>query len=177
MPIYQLKGKTPKLGGGCWLAPSADLVGDVEAGANSTFWYNVTVRGDVMPIRIGKDSNIQDGSTLHGTWNKCGVTIGDRVTVGHNVILHGCTIGDECLIGMGSIVMDLAEIPEGCVVGAGSLVTEGSKFKPGMLILGRPAKSIRPLKDNEKKFLKESARNYMEYSSWYKDEQSVGEEK
>lgn len=169
MPTYELKGKTPKLQNGCWLAPSAEIIGDVEAGEGSTFWFNVTVRGDVMPIRIGSQTNIQDGSTLHGTYGKCGVTIGDRVTVGHNVILHGCTIGDECLIGMGSVVMDLAEIPSGCVVGAGSLVTEGSKFEPGTLILGRPAKSIRPLKENEKQFLKQSANNYIEYSSWYKD--------
>ncbi len=175
MPIYELKGKKPKISEGCWLSPSADLVGDVEVGVNTTFWFHVTVRGDVMPIRIGRDSNIQDGSTLHGTLGRCGVTIGDRVTVGHNVILHGCTIGDECLIGMGSVIMDMSEIPKGCIVGAGSLVTEGSRFEPGTLILGRPARSIRPLKDSERKFLKESANNYMEYASWYKGIECKGE--
>jgi carbonic anhydrase/acetyltransferase-like protein (isoleucine patch superfamily) len=167
MPVYSLRGKTPKFEKGCWLAPSADIVGDVEAGTDCSVWFNVTIRGDVMPIRIGNQTNIQDGSTLHGTYGKCGVTIGDRVTIGHNVILHGCTIESLCLIGMGAVVMDLAHIPERSIVGAGSLVTEGSKFPSGHLILGRPAKAVRPLKPEELKFLDQSANNYLEYKSWY----------
>lgn len=172
MAVYELKGKTPFFADGCWIAPSADIIGDVHIGESSTVWFNVTIRGDVMPIKIGKDSNIQDGSTLHGTYGKCGVVVGDRVTVGHNVILHGCSIGDECLIGMGSVIMDLATIPSGCVVGAGSLVTENASFPPGSLILGRPAKAVRALNEKEQSFLKQSADNYLEYASWYSSEKT-----
>lgn len=167
MPITSVRGFTPNLGTGSWIAPSSEIVGDVVAGRDCSFWYNVTVRGDVMPIRIGYETNIQDGSTLHGTYGKCGVTIGNRVTVGHNVVLHGCTIGDLCLIGMGSVIMDLAEIPSNSIVGAGSLVVEGSKFEPGHLIMGRPAKAVRPLRPEELAFLPQSAKNYLEYKSWY----------
>jgi carbonic anhydrase/acetyltransferase-like protein (isoleucine patch superfamily) len=170
MPITAVRGKTPQIAGNCFVAPSAEIVGDVVLGVRSSAWFNVTIRGDVMPIRIGEQSNIQDGCTLHGTYNKCGVTIGDRVTVGHNVILHGCEIGDECLIGMGSVIMDQAKIPAGCIVGAGSLVTEGSSFSEGDLILGRPAKAVRKLKDTEAQFLKQSADNYIEYMKWYNEQ-------
>ena len=170
MSVMKVRGKQPAIADDCFLAPSADVLGDVEIGRGSSVWFNVTIRGDVMPIRIGEETNVQDGCTLHGTFNKCGVQIGDRVTVGHNVVLHGCTIGDECLIGMGSVVMDQAEIPAGCIVGAGSLVTEGSRFKEGDLIIGRPAKAVRKLKETEAAFLKQSADNYIEYMKWYKEE-------
>jgi len=123
----------------------------------------------VMPIRIGKEANIQDGSVLHGTYQKFGCNIEDRVTIGHLVMLHGCTIGRESLIGMGSIVMDGAEIGAQSIVGAGSLVTEGSKFPPRSLILGRPAKVKRELTEEEIKALKYSADNYLLYKTWYED--------
>ncbi len=166
--IMPARGFTPQIPNSCFIAPSADLIGDVVVGEKCSIWFNTTLRGDVMPIRIGNETNIQDGSTLHGTYNKCGATLGSRVTVGHNVILHGCTIGDLCLIGMGSIIMDLANIPSRSVVGAGSLVTEGFDFKEeGWLILGRPAKAIRPLKPEELKFLDQSADNYLHYMTWY----------
>lgn len=171
MPLWSAREKSPVLGDNTWLAPSADVIGDVQTGADCSIWFNVTIRGDVMPIRIGSETNIQDGCTLHGTFKKCGVTIGDRVTVGHNVVLHGCTIGNEVLVGMGSVVMDQASIPDGCIVGAGSLVTENSSFETGMLILGRPAKAVRPVKPNEAAFLKQSADNYKEYTTWYKEGQ------
>lgn len=166
--ILSVRGFTPKLGSDCFVAPSAYIIGDVEAGPGCSFWYNVTIRGDVMPIRIGKEVNIQDGSVLHGTQNKVGVNIGDRTTVGHGVILHGTTVGSQCLIGMGSLLMDGSEISSGSVVGAGSLVTEGSKFPSGVLILGRPAKIIRELKSHEIAFLSQSADNYLMYKTWYK---------
>lgn len=166
--IIPLRGKEPQVGKGSYIAPSADIIGDVQIGKNCSIWFNTTLRGDVMPIVIGDETNIQDGSTLHGTYNKCGAVIGRRVTVGHNVILHGCEIGDLCLIGMGSIVMDKAKIAERCFVGAGSLVTENSEFlEPGWLILGRPAKAKRPLNKEELKFLDQSADNYLFYKSWY----------
>lgn len=167
MNIIPLRGHTPKIGEGSFVAPSAMIIGDVSIGRNCSIWFNTTLRGDVMPIVIGDETNIQDGSTIHGTYQKCGAVIGRRVTVGHNVILHGCRIGDECLIGMGSTIMDLAHVPKRCVVGAGSLVTEESTFEEGWLILGRPAKAKRPLNEQELKFLSQSADNYLFYKTWY----------
>ena len=120
-----------------------------------------------MPIHIGDETNIQDGSTVHGTFGKCAAVIGRRVTVGHNVVLHGCTIGDQCLIGMGSVVMDQAKIGARSIVGAGSLVVEGAEFGEGLLILGRPAKAVRPLRPEELAFLDQSANNYLLYKTWY----------
>lgn len=165
--ILPLLGKTPEIGEGSFVAPSADLIGDVKIGRLSSIWFNTTLRGDVMPIVIGDESNIQDNTVIHGTYKKCGAVIGNRVTVGHSVILHGCKIGDLVLIGMGAVIMDLAEIPSRSIVGAGSLVTEESRFPEGHLILGRPAKAVRPLKPAELAFLDKSANNYMEYMGWY----------
>lgn len=167
--ILPLRDFTPKIGQGSFVAPSADIIGDVQLGEQCSVWYQVVIRGDVMPIRIGRETNIQDGSVLHGTQNKCGVNIGDRVTVGHSVTLHGCNIGDECLIGMSSVIMDNAKIGKNCIVGAGSLVTEGSEFPDGSLILGRPAQVKRTLTEKEIKFLSQSADNYLKYKSWYED--------
>lgn len=170
MLIRTLNGKTPQIGRGTFLAETACLIGDIEIGEECSVWYNTTLRGDVMPIRIGRQTNIQDNTVIHGTYNKCGATIGQRVTVGHSVVLHGCEIGDLCLIGMGAVIMDLAVIPPRSVVGAGSLVTENSRFPEGHLILGRPAKAVRPLKPEELRFLDQSADNYILYKSWYQTE-------
>ncbi|MEK6775163.1 MAG: gamma carbonic anhydrase family protein [Bdellovibrionota bacterium] len=165
--LLSVRGFTPKLGKDCFIAPNAMVIGDVIMGDRCSIWFNVTLRGDVMPLRVGHEVNIQDGSVLHGTQNKVGVTIGDRTTIGHNVTLHGCSIGRECLIGMGSLLMDEASIGDKSVVGAGSLVTESSKFPGGVLILGRPAKVIRELKPEEIAFLSQSADNYLKYKTWY----------
>lgn len=165
--IISSQGKNPKIGKDVYLAEGSKVIGDVELGDNSSVWFNVVIRGDVAPIRIGKETNIQDNTVIHGTWHKASVTIGKGVTVGHSVVLHGCTIGDYCLIGMGSIIMDGAKIAANSIVGAGSLVTEGSQFESGMLILGRPAKSLRPLTPEELTFLPQSANNYITYKSWY----------
>lgn len=167
--ILPLLGKTPQIGEGSFVAPSADIIGDVTIGKGCSIWFNTTLRGDVMPIVIGDESNIQDNTVIHGTYKKCGAVIGNRVTVGHSVILHGCKIGDLCLIGMGAVIMDQAEIPPRSIVGAGSLVTENSKFPEGHLILGRPAKAVRPLKEEELAFLDKSANNYIEYKGWYSE--------
>jgi carbonic anhydrase/acetyltransferase-like protein (isoleucine patch superfamily) len=171
--IIPLLGKTPTFGSGTFIAKSADVIGDVKTGKNCSIWYNTSLRGDVMPIVIGDESNIQDNSVLHGTHKKCGAVVGSQVTIGHSVILHGCRIGDLCLIGMGSVVMDLAEIPDNCIVGAGSLVTENAKFPSGHLIMGRPAKAVRPLNEKELAFLPQSAKNYMMYMDWYPNEYSL----
>ncbi len=165
--IHSLQGKTPKIGEGSFLAPSAELIGDVSIGRKCSIWFNTTLRGDVMPIVIGDETNIQDNSVIHGTYKKCGAVLGSKVTVGHSVIMHGCKIGDLILIGMGSIIMDQAEIPDNCIVGAGSLITENARFTPGSLIMGRPAKVVRPLNEKELAFLPKSANNYLEYMTWY----------
>lgn len=168
--ILPLKGKTPQIGEQTYVAPSADIIGDVTIGKNSSIWFHTTLRGDVMPIVIGSETNIQDNTVIHGTYKKCGAVIGNKVTVGHSVVLHGCKIGDLVLIGMGTIIMDQAEIPSRSIVAAGSLVTEDSKFPEGHLILGRPAKAVRPLNEKELAFLPKSAQNYMDYMEWYTKE-------
>lgn len=165
--IRTVRNFTPQIPKSAFVAENAAIIGDVVLGEKSSIWYGVTIRGDVMPIRVGRESNIQDGSVMHGTYEKCGCTVGDRVTVGHQVILHGCTIGDSCLIGMGSVIMDKAVIGSKSIVGAGSLVTEGKEFPPHCLIMGRPAKMIRMLTAAEIQRLEESADNYLLYSTWY----------
>lgn len=165
--IRPVRGFNPEIHSSCFVAPNAAIIGDVKIAEKSSIWYNVTIRGDVMPIRIGKETNIQDGTVIHGTFGKYGTTIHDRVTVGHLAMLHGCEIGSRCLIGMGAIIMDGCQIGEQSVVGAGSLVTEGSKFPPRSLILGSPAKVKRELTAEEIAFLDQSADNYLLYSSWY----------
>lgn len=161
------RGATPITGANVFIADNARLIGDVHVGDGSSIWYNVTIRGDVMPIRIGKEVNIQDGSVLHGTFGKYACTVHDRATIGHLVMLHGCEIGRCSLVGMGSIVMDNAQIGEHCLVGAGSLVTEGSVFPARSLIVGRPAKVKRELTQEEVELLEKSADNYLQYKSWY----------
>ena len=156
------------MGEDVFVAPSADIIGDVRIGDRCSIWYQAVIRGDVMPITIGDETNIQDGSVLHGTYNKAELKIGKRVTVGHKVVLHGCEIGDKCLIGMGAIIMDNAKIPAKCIVGAGALVTENSEFEEGQLILGSPARAKRPLTEKELAFLDISADNYLKYKQWYK---------
>jgi gamma-carbonic anhydrase len=167
MALREARGKRPQLGKDVFIAEGAQIISDVKIGDRVSIWYNTTLRGDVMPITIGQETNIQDGSVLHGTYGKFACEVGERVTIGHNVILHGCKIGNQCLIGMGSIVMDGAEIGEHSVVGAGSLVTEGKKFPPRSLIVGRPAVLKRPLNEDELNFLGQSADNYLLYKTWY----------
>lgn len=168
--ISSLLGFTPKIGEGTFVAPNATIIGEVNIGKNCSIWFSTVIRGDVGPIVIGDETNIQDGSVLHGSFGKAFATVGRRVTVGHLVMLHGCTIGDHCLIGMGSTIMDNAVVPARSIVGAGSLVTEGAKFpEEGWLIMGRPAKAVRPLKPAELAFLETSANNYLQYKDWYQN--------
>jgi gamma-carbonic anhydrase len=157
----------PKLGQNTFVAPNATLVGDVQLGDNCTVWFNAVLRGDVMPIRVGYDTNIQDGTIIHGTYKKCGTTIGNQVTIGHAVVLHGTEIGDRVLIGMGAILMDKSKISSDSIVAAGALVTEDKEFPPGVLIVGRPAKVARELTAEERAFLIRSAENYKFYKKWY----------
>ncbi len=171
MLSVSVRGFQPQIGEESFVAPNATLVGDVVLGQRVSLWFNSILRGDVMPIRVGNETNIQDGVIVHGTFEKCGTSIGRRVSVGHGAILHGCQIGDETLIGMGSLVMDHVQIPSHCLVGAGSLVTEGSCFEEGWLIFGRPAKAIRPLRADELNGLSQSADKYLKYVKWFEEDE------
>lgn len=146
MPLYEFDGKAPQLpaDGSAWVAPSADLIGDVELGESASVWFGAMIRADNTKISIGARSNIQEQSVLHSD-EGVPCTIGEGVTVGHHVMLHGCTIGDNSLVGMGATILNRAFIPENCIVGAGALVTEGKMFEPGSLIVGVPAKAVRQL--------------------------------
>ncbi len=160
MALYELDGKSPRLGSGAWVADSADVVGDVELGDNASVWFGVVIRGDNETIRIGKGSNVQDLSVLHSDHGKP-LSIGNNVTLGHQVMVHGCTIGDNSLIGIGSVVLNGAIIGRNCIVGAGSVVTEGKEFPDNSLIIGSPAKVVRTLDDAAAARLAASAENYV----------------
>lgn len=165
--LVQARGISPVIAEGVFIADNARIISDVEIGERSSIWYNVVIRGDVMPIRIGREVNVQDGSVIHGTYGKWGTTLHDRVTIGHLVMLHGCEIGRGTLVGMGSIVMDGVKVGEHCLIGAGSLVTEGTQIPPRSLVVGRPAKVKRALTDEEVELLEKSADNYLLYKTWY----------
>jgi carbonic anhydrase/acetyltransferase-like protein (isoleucine patch superfamily) len=167
MPLYEYRGKRPQIGRGAFVAPNATVVGDVTLGDESSLWFGVVVRGDVMPISVGARTNIQDGSVVHVTGGKTRTLVGDDVTVGHMVLLHGCTVESRVLIGMGSILLDGAVIESGCVVGAGSLVTPGTRIPGGSLAMGRPAKVIRPVTDEDRAWIAASSRGYVENARTY----------
>jgi carbonic anhydrase/acetyltransferase-like protein (isoleucine patch superfamily) len=160
VPLYEIGGCRPQIAHDAWVAPSADLIGDVHLAEGASIWFGAVIRADNTPITVGARSNVQDGAMLH---SDPGVpcTLGEDVTVGHHAILHGCTIGDRTLIGMGATVLNRAVIGEDCLVGAGALVTEGKVFPPGYLIVGSPAKAIRPLDDMQKAMLKAGAAHYV----------------
>ena len=160
-------GMTPVIDPTAFIAPSADIIGEVSIGAESSVWFQCVIRGDVNWIKIGARTNIQDHSMLHVDRRDCPLTLGDEITVGHRVMLHGCTIGNRCLIGMGAIIMNKAVIGDECIVAAGALVTEGKTFPPRSLIMGVPAKAARTLTDEEVGFLKKSANNYVGDSREY----------
>src|SRR4051812_39454198 len=161
MALYELDGKAPQLGAGAWVADSAQVIGQVELAENASVWYGAVIRGDTgETIRIGRNSNIQDLSVLHADFGKP-LTIGDNVTVGHQVMLHGCTVGDGSLIGIQAVVLNGARIGRNCIVGAGSVVTEGKEFPDNSLIIGAPAKVVRTLDDATAKALAASAEHYV----------------
>lgn len=165
--FVKVRGATPVVKENTFIADNARLIGDVEIGEGSSIWYNVVIRGDVMPIRIGKEVNVQDGTVIHGTYQKYGTTLHDRVTIGHLVMLHGCEVGRATLVGMGSILMDGVKVGEHCLIGAGSLLVEGTVIPPRSLVVGRPAKVKRALSEEEVELLEKSADNYLLYKTWY----------
>ncbi len=166
MTIYSLDDMAPILGPGAWAAPSADLIGDVRLGARASIWFGAVIRADNTPILIGEDSNIQDGAVCHSDPD-APLIIGARVTVGHQAIIHGCTIADDCLIGMGAKILNGAVLESDCLVGAGALITEGKRFGAGSLIVGSPARVVRLLSDEEKRSLRVSAAHYAEKAAHF----------
>ncbi len=167
MAIYELDGISPQIAESAWVADSAEVMGDVVLGEEVGIWFGVVVRGDTDTIRIGARSNIQDLSVLHADAGKP-LTIGSGVTVGHKAMLHGCTVGDDSLIGIGAVVLNGAKIGKGCLVGAGSLVTEGKEFPDGSMIMGSPAKVVRQLSSEQLQGLRLSAQHYVDNAKRFK---------
>ena len=167
MSIYQLDSIAPTVATTAWVADSAEVMGNVTLAADSNVWFGVVIRGDNEPITIGEGSNIQDGSVMHADHGKP-LVVGKHVTVGHMVMLHGCTIGDESLIGIGAVVLNGAKIGKNCLVGAGSLVTEGKEFPDGSMIMGSPAKVVRELSPEQIEGLRQSAQHYVENAHRFK---------
>ncbi len=165
--IFPYGGVLPRLGKDVYIAPGAIIIGDVEIGDGSSIWFNTVLRGDINYIRIGTGCSIQDNSTLHVMPGVCPVEIGDRVTVGHGCILHGCTVEDDCLIGMGAIVMDGARIGKGSLVAAGAVVTQSFVAPPGSLVIGARAKIARPVRDAEREMINQGAMFYAQLAASY----------
>jgi carbonic anhydrase/acetyltransferase-like protein (isoleucine patch superfamily) len=168
MAVYELDGVAPRMGKDAWVADSAQVMGNVELEADVSVWFGTVIRGDTEVIHIGRGSNIQDLSVLHADIGKP-LTIGENVTVGHKVMLHGCTIGDGSLIGIGAIVLNGAKIGKGCIVGAGALVTEGKEFPDGSMVIGSPAKAVRELTAEQQQGLRWSAQHYIENARRFRD--------
>jgi carbonic anhydrase/acetyltransferase-like protein (isoleucine patch superfamily) len=166
MPLYEIDGVAPTLGEGAWAAPSADLIGDVRLGVRASVWFGAVIRADNTPIILGDETNFQDGAIGHSDPG-APLTLGSRVTVGHQAILHGCTVDDEALIGMGARILNGAIIGAQCIVGAGALVTEGKIFEPRSLIVGSPARAVRQLSDEQVALLRLSAAHYAEKAARY----------
>jgi carbonic anhydrase/acetyltransferase-like protein (isoleucine patch superfamily) len=165
--IHSFKDQKPTIHESCFIAESADIIGQVTIGENSNIWYNAVLRGDYNYIKVGKNTNIQDNSSVHIS-EVYPVIIGDHVTIGHSAIIHACKIGNNTLIGMGAIILDGAEIGEESIIGAGSLVSQGKVIPSGVLALGSPAKVVRELSLEERKGLKKWAEDYVGYAKEYK---------
>jgi gamma-carbonic anhydrase len=165
--IIPYKNRIPKLQASVFVADGAKVIGDVEIGEHSSIWFNVVIRGDINFIHIGSRTNIQDNSVLHVTSKTAPLNIGSNITIGHSTVLHGCTIDDCCLIGMGAIVLDRAHIHQNSMVAAGAVVLEGFNVPEGMLVAGVPAKVKRALTEEEKQFISQSAADYVGYVKAY----------
>lgn len=170
--IKEVRGHTPSIGEGTFVADTAVIVGDVTIGRDSSIWFNAVLRGDVNTITIGDRTNIQDGAVIHtlydGSPHPSQTHIGNDVSVGHNAIIHGGIIGDNCLIGMGAIILDNAEVPAGCIIAAGALVLSNAKLEPDTLYAGIPARKIRAVTPEQREqIIKRTAHDYRMYASWY----------
>ncbi len=166
--IKTVRAFTPRFGVGCFLAENAVVVGDVAMGDRCSLWFHAVVRGDVNAVRIGHRVNIQDGAVLHCTYERAALTIGDDVSIGHRAIVHGCTVQDKVLVGMGAIVMDHAVVGTGSVIAAGAVVTQGTVVEPGSLMAGVPARRIGPVSaELSAGEIERIARNYLMYAGWF----------
>lgn len=169
--IKAVRGKSPVFGADCWLAENSTIVGEVEMGDNCSIWFNAVLRGDVNYIKIGNKVNIQDGACIHCTYEKHATIIGDNVSIGHNAIVHGCTIEENVLIGMGAIVMDRCYIEKNSLIAAGSVLLEGTRVESGSLYAGVPAKKVKDLTpEHFQSIIERISNNYVMYSSWFKEE-------
>lgn len=169
MPIIKpVRGFEPKFGTNCFLADNAVVVGEVMMGDNCTVWFNAVVRGDVHIIKIGNNTNIQDGACIHCTYQRASTTIGSNVSIGHNAIVHGCTIEDNVLIGMGAIVMDNVIVKSGSVIAAGAVVLQGTIVESNSVYAGVPAKHVKDAGDEMKAMIERTAKNYPMYAEWFK---------
>ena len=168
--IRAYRGKWPQIAASAWIDPAAVIIGDVTIGEDASVWPGTIIRGDVHHIRVGARTNIQDGCVLHVMRNEWPLTVGDDVTVGHSVTLHGCTIESLCLIGMGSIILNGARIGSGSIVAAGTLVTERTVIPPGSLVMGSPAKVKRALTELDRASIVDYAKRYVEYKNTYREE-------
>ena len=167
--IKPVKGISPKFGNNCYLAENSTVVGDVVMGNDCSVWFNAVVRGDVNYIRMGNKVNVQDGAIIHCTYEKHPTNIGNNVSIGHNAIVHGCTVQNNVLIGMGAIVMDRCEIGSNSIIAAGAVVLEGTKVEPGSIYAGVPAKKVKDISPElQKGEVERIANNYVMYSSWFK---------
>ena len=167
--ILPVNGVSPVFGNDCFIAPNATIVGDVVCGSECSFWFNSVVRGDVNSIRLGDKVNIQDGAVLHCTFEKTRTVLGNNVSVGHNAIVHGCTVHDNVLIGMGAIVMDNCDIGSNSIIAAGAVVTEGTIVPPGCIYAGVPAKKVKDISQELiSGEINRIADNYVKYSGWFK---------
>lgn len=167
--IKTIRGYSPAFGNNCYLADNAVVVGEVTMGENCTVWFNAVVRGDVNTIRIGNNTNIQDGAVIHCTYQKSKALIGSRVSIAHNAVVHGCTIEDDVLVGMGAIVMDDAVIGANSVIAAGAIVLPGTVIEPGSVYAGIPARKVKDTSDEMKAVIQRTARNYPMYAEWFKE--------
>jgi len=167
--VLPYRGVTPRVHESCFVAPNATIIGDVVVGAGSSIWFGAVLRGDVMPIRIGKGTSIQDNAVVHATGGWAPTHVGDDVTVGHGVILHGCAIRDRVLVGMGSIVLDGAVVEPGCIIGAGSLIATNVRIPSGVLALGRPARPTRELTSEDLDRIRDAAELYVGYGREYRE--------
>ncbi len=171
--IYNLDGMEPTIEKGVFVAPTATIIGEVTLGEGSNIWFGTVLRGDLQPIRLGRYVNVQDNSTIH-VMGDVPTEIGDFVTIGHNSLIHCRKIGNNCLIGMGSIILGYSEIGENCIIGAGTLITQHKKIPPNSLVYGNPAKIIRSLRDDELEAIHGSAMHYNEVAQMYKNSELIG---
>ncbi len=174
MPIHPYRGRLPTLGERVFLAPTAYLSGDVEAGDDVSFWHHTAARGDVHWIKIGAGTNVQDGAVLHVTHDTHPLSIGERVVIGHGAIVHGCTIEDGALVGIGATVLDGAVIESGAQVGAGAVVAPRTRVPAGHLVLGLPARLARPLRDEELRYIADAAQRYIDLKEEYREVMGSG---